>query len=160
MFCEPAAMERTTPSTRIGATSWSLVQELIAGTLPALDLYIPDENRGGDMYGTSPYPLIAVGDVHLGGSNHIPRDGMVPQHDATGFMGAGDLDYGNTICGNQTLMENTIPSESSVATIDTAVSQAYAKEDAPTNKGRGLWTPNEDRYNNLDSLLSMVKFLF
>jgi hypothetical protein len=56
-------------------------------------------------------------------------------------------------------MENTIPSESSAVTIDMAASQAYAEEDAATHNERGLWTPNEDRYNNLDSLLFMVKFL-
>ncbi|RLN28265.1 hypothetical protein C2845_PM05G36290 [Panicum miliaceum] len=145
VFREPAAAERTTPSTRIGAISRSLLQEHITGTLPAPDLYIPEENQGGDMYGTSPYPLIAAGDVHLGGSNHAAQDGKVPRHDATGFMWADDLDYGNAICGNQTLMENTIPSESFAVTIDMVASEAYAEEDASTyKKKRGLWTPNED----------------
>ena len=157
MFREPPAAERTTPSTKIRATSQSLLQELITGTLPTPDLCIPDENQGGDMYGTSPYPQIAAGAVHPGGSNHAPRDGKVPHHDATGLMGASDLDYGNAICGNQALMENIIPSESSEVTI---ASQAYAEVDAPTYNERGLWTPNEDRYNNQDSLLFIVKFLF
>ncbi|PAN19235.1 hypothetical protein PAHAL_3G258200 [Panicum hallii] len=144
MFREPVPTERTTPSTRIGATSRSLLRELITGTLPGPDLYIPEENQGGDMYGTSPYPLIATGDVHLHGSNHIAQDGKVPQQDATRFMGAGYFDSGNAICSNQALMENTIPSESSAVTIDMAASQAYAEEDAATHNERGLWTPNED----------------
>uniref|UniRef100_K3ZB16 Uncharacterized protein n=1 Tax=Setaria italica TaxID=4555 RepID=K3ZB16_SETIT len=80
MFHEPVAR-------RIGATSRSLHQELITGALASMDSYISDEHQVDNMYGTFSYPLIAAGDVHLVGENHVPQDGKIPQQNVADFSG-------------------------------------------------------------------------
>ncbi|CAL4901034.1 unnamed protein product [Urochloa decumbens] len=145
MFHESAARVRTTPSTRIGATSRFLLQEPIGGALSAMDLYIPDEHQVGDIYGTSPYPLIAADDIHVGGEKYGPQEGKIPQQDVTKFGRAGgDLRYCDAICGNHALMGNTITSENTPVISDMAASSAYGEEGAVTYNKRGQWTLNED----------------
>ncbi|CAL5095240.1 unnamed protein product [Urochloa decumbens] len=145
MFHEPAARVRATPSMRIGATSRFLLQEPIGGALPDMDLYIPDERQVDNIYGTSPYPLIAVSDVHVGGANYVPQDGKILQQDVTKFGGTGgNLGYCDAICGNQALMGNTVTSENTSVIRDMATSPAYAEEGALTYNRRGQWTLDED----------------
>ncbi|CAN6328052.1 unnamed protein product [Urochloa humidicola] len=146
MLREPATRVRTTPSARIGATSGFLLQKPIGGALAAMDLYIPDEHQVDNIYGTSPYPLIATGDVCVGGANYVPQDGEIPQQDITKFGGTtGDLDYHNAICDNRALMGNTVPSENTPVISDMEASQAYAEEGDVTYYRRGQWTLDEDR---------------
>ncbi|CAN6332881.1 unnamed protein product [Urochloa humidicola] len=146
MFCEPAARVRTIPSARIGVTSGFLLQKPIGSALSAMDLYIPDKHQVDNIYGTSPHPLIATGDVHVGGANYVPQDGEIPQQDATKFGGpTGNLEYRNAICGNQVLKRNTVPSENTSMISDMEASQAYAEEGVVTYYRRGQWTLDEDR---------------
>ncbi|OEL13795.1 hypothetical protein BAE44_0025185 [Dichanthelium oligosanthes] len=49
MFHETVLRIRITPSTRIGATSQSLLQELIIGAIPTTYLYIPNEHQVDGM---------------------------------------------------------------------------------------------------------------